>query len=487
MINIADPVTQWAFIILISVVIGTCLLIAVAIFRRWIQIRYARYVHSLQRQYRPILAKVLSGVPSPAGMAALRELPLADVELLLDPLFSKRKLPEGCLVFLRALCAELGLIALWQSRLANGRSAASPSSGSGAHGGLPDRAVLRYLLRAKSIRNLGTLRHRPSWPLLVAALDDRHPDIQLVALRSLAALGAPESFPVLRERLHAVVQGKSASPPLQGLQAAMVSFDLTCAPALLPSLRHPDRQIRLHGAEILRTMVCREAARQPGFALPPGLLTPPMVELLLSGFAVDACSETRARAAGVIVFLANPRATSVLHDLLIDPQWFVRLRTLRALAQMRQAAAPLYLDIRKRLCDSHWRVREAAIQTLISLGPEGKHQLYEHFLTSPDRATREQIAEMIERTGLMSTLVEEYSAGKNGVDALMVEQLASNAAPLGLSGVLRTLNPEIRQRFLDRFVPHAEAKMRFLEETQPEFKKVNDLQQAVEIPPFLAA
>ena len=76
---------------------------------------------------------------------------------------------------------------------------------------------MRYLLRAKSIRNLGTLRHRPSWPLLVNALDDRHPDIQLVALRSLAALGAPESFPVLRERLHAVVQGNSTIPAVAGI------------------------------------------------------------------------------------------------------------------------------------------------------------------------------------------------------------------------------------------------------------------------------
>jgi hypothetical protein len=29
--------------------------------RRWQQIRYARYVHTLQRRYRPVLAKVLSG------------------------------------------------------------------------------------------------------------------------------------------------------------------------------------------------------------------------------------------------------------------------------------------------------------------------------------------------------------------------------------------------------------------------------------------
>ena len=103
MVNIADPVTQWAFIILVSVVMGTCLLIAVAFFRRWQQIRYARYIHTLQRKYRPVLAKLLSGVRSPSEIEALRELPLADLELLLDPLFSRRKLPERCWFSFRPL------------------------------------------------------------------------------------------------------------------------------------------------------------------------------------------------------------------------------------------------------------------------------------------------------------------------------------------------------------------------------------------------
>ena len=177
----------------------------------------------------------------------------------------------------------------------------------------------------------------------------------------------------------------------------------------------------------------------------------------------------------------------MLRNLLLDHQWFVRLRTVQALAHLRQAAAPLHLDIRECLRDPHWRVREAAIQTLISLGQEGKHQLYEHFLTSPDRTTREQIVEVIERTGLMSDLVEEYSSGAKGVDARMVEQLASDAAPLGLSGVLRTLNPEIRQKFLDRFLPYAEARMRFRKRRQPEVENATSLQQVLEFPPHLAA
>jgi HEAT repeat protein len=463
MVFIKDPVTEWAFFVLISVMLGTGLLIAVAIFRRWTQIRYSRYVHSLQRQHRPALAKVLSGALSPSVLAGLHESPLPELELLLDPLFSKRRLPERCLVFLEALCVDLGLIKLWQARLASAWSASSPAAGNGYHKILPGPKGLRYLLRAKSIRNLGTLRHQSSWPLLVKALNDRHPDIQMVTLRSLAQLGAPASFPVLRERLHAVIQGKTSFPPLQAIQAAMASFALACVPSLLPSLRHQNQDIRLHGSEILRTMVCREAGRQPDLILTQELLTPPLLELLLSALAVDTCPEIRARAAEVIIYISHPGTAPALRNLLLDERWFVRLRTVRALAHRRQVAAPLHHDIRECLRDPHWRVREAAIHTLITLGPEGKHQLYEHFLSTPDRPLRNQIVEVIERRGLMSTLLEEYSAGTDGSAARFVEQLASDAAPLGLSGVLRTLDPAVRERFLHRFVPTVQSRTQPLE------------------------
>ena len=486
MTSTTAPVAYFAVMILVSVAIGTLLLVVVAFIRRWQQIRYARYIHSLQRQYRPVLAKVLTGVRSPSAIEALRELSAADIDLLLDPLFARRKLTERQRVFLQALCSELGLIALWQKRAANGLTLGTPSYGRRARD-FSDRPAVRYLLRAKSIRNLGMLRHRPSWPLLATSLDDRHRDIQLVALQSLAALGAPEGFDVLRERLHAVVQGESSSPPLQSLLAAMTSFNLRCVPALLPSLCHWNRQIRLHTTEVLRMMVCREAVRQPSFSLTEELLTAPMVELLLTGLAVDISAEIRSRAADVLVYLADPRTPLVLHKLLLDPQWIVRLRTLRALAHLRQAAEPLNLDIRNFLRDAHWQVREAAIQALIALGQEERRELYEYYLSSPDRAVREQIAEMILRTGLMSALVEDYSAGVRGVNALMVEELASHVAPTGLSGVLRNLDMEIRQKFLERFLPIAQSRMRVPEERQTAMERANYLQQALEFPSHLAA
>jgi hypothetical protein len=203
--------------------------------------------------------------------------------------------------------------------------------------------------------------------------------------------------------------------------------------------------------------------------------------------AVDASAEIRARAAEVIVFLSDPRAMPVLHHLLMDDQWFVRLRAVRALSLVPNSSEPIHLSARQCLHDPHWRVRESAIDTLISLGPEGKHQLYRHFLTSSQPTTRKQIVEVIERRGLMSALVEEYSTGARGVDALMVEHLASDTGSLGLSGVLRTLDPDVRKRFLDRFLPYAEAKMRFMKETHADLEIEVRLQHALQFPPSLVA
>jgi hypothetical protein len=94
---------------------------------------------------------------------------------------------------------------------------------------------------------------------------------------------------------------------------------------------------------------------------------------------------------------------------------------------------------------------------------------------------------MILRTGLMSALVEDYSAGVRGVNALMVEELASHVAPTGLSGVLRNLDMEIRQKFLERFLPIAQSRMRVPEERQTAMERANYLQQALEFPSHLAA
>lgn len=464
---------------------GMFLLILITFLRRWQRVRFVHYGHQIQVHYRPMLATLmLSGVRSPAAIAALRKLPEADLDLLLDPLFAKRKLASQQRVFLRNICAELGLVNLWQSRIANGRGFKPSGNAALAQAKRPSAPPH---LRAKALRNLGILAHQQSWAYLAHALDDPHPDIQLAGLRSLAALGGSNAFGVLRARIHALVLGERQTPPMPSLLAAMSRFELNCIPALLPSLNHSNRQIRLHAMEVLRTMASREAVRQPDFVLNEAALTPPVMELLFHRLPVDVSDEIRARASEVLVYLTDPRATLVLHNLLFDPQWFVRLRTLLSLANLRQGAAPLHPDIRVFLRDSQWQVREAAIQALISLRPEDRHELYRFYLGCEDRNIRNQIAEMLQRTGLMSRLVEDYSGGVRGLPALVVEELASHSAPAGLWGILQTTAPDIREKFMDRLLPFAHARMLSPEPVRPVMERVYQFQQPLEFPSFSAA
>ena len=488
MFRIADPFTASALMILVSVLMGTLVLVTVAIFRRWQQIYYTRYLQTLQTQYRPILEQLLSGTRPVEGIAALRRLSLSDLELLLEPLLAKQKVTDHHFGFLLAICTELGLVELWQHRL---------TAGDGLKGGpgllrrvsmLAPSVTMHHLLqRAKSIRNLGILRHQPSWPLLVKALDDPHPDIQTVALRALAAIRAPGSFRVLLERLQSVVLGLTLKPPLRPLESALASFDLTFSPDLLPALRHSHPRIRSLAMELLRLFVRREAAHDPEFLLTREILSPEIAYLLLTDLYQDAVGEVRARAAEVIAYLDDPRAGTVLYGLCSDSLWHVRHHTVRALARQRHSTPLLLSGVRDCLHDPYWRVREAAIQTLIALGPSGKQQLYESFLTCDHQATRQQIVEIIERKGLMVSLIDAYGRGASGVEARVVEQFASGAAPLGILEGLRKAAPPICLKFTERFHLDSRFKMQPVKGAPLEVDALSELQKNLNVPPALAA
>jgi hypothetical protein len=146
----------------------------------------------------------------------------------------------------RLYARNLGLIALWQSRSAERALRRRQAFAERAARDLPAaRHSALSAARQKHPEPRAPLRHQPSWPLLVNALDDRHPDIQLVALRSLGGVGRAGKLSVA-----------SGTAPCGGAKGIRVPrrcrrcrppwpvLTYACAPALLPSLRHPDRQIR---------------------------------------------------------------------------------------------------------------------------------------------------------------------------------------------------------------------------------------------------
>jgi len=232
--------TSLARAILATVTVGTLALAVGAMVRRWHHDRFDRRVKSLCIHYAPTPATLLGGNHSAQCLASLRTLPLSSLELLLEPLLPKCVSAPALATVLEELCLELGLIDVWQRRILDQFGPVSMREAlSNLDGLLHFFSRLHFLLRARSARNLGLLRHQPSWPILVKALDDPHPDVQQVALRSLAAIREPQSFPALLDRMHKAVTENHSRLSLYSLKVAMAKFPLSQAPQLLPSLRHP--------------------------------------------------------------------------------------------------------------------------------------------------------------------------------------------------------------------------------------------------------
>ena len=87
MFSTGDPLTQGAMTALICVGMGTCLVVWVALFRRWQQTHHDGYLESMQIRYRPLVVSWLAGTGTKAAIDMLRRLPLADLEVLFEPLF----------------------------------------------------------------------------------------------------------------------------------------------------------------------------------------------------------------------------------------------------------------------------------------------------------------------------------------------------------------------------------------------------------------
>jgi HEAT repeat protein len=479
-----EPVTELALAVLISVIMGTFMLVLVAILRRRQEARYFQGVDQLRRNFGPILTKLLAGGLSPEGMKALRTLAIPDLELLLEPYLSKGKLRDHQITILQRLCRELGLIRIWQRRLAGEREPAGVFRSPWAPEALVHRVSwLHFLLRATSARNLGALRHEASWPLLAKSLDDLHPDVRSVALRSLALIHAPRSFSALLERLHLSVLEQDPSPSQDHLRAALAGFALPHSRELLSSLRHPHGQIRFLAADILREMVYRAAAGSQDFALTSEAISPDLSDLLLNQLSCDANPEVRSRIVEVIAYLHDARSAPVLLRLIDDAQWFVRLRTVRALAKRRYL--PHLTEIRACLFDRQWRVREAAIQTLLSFSQEGTSHVFQHFLATDDRGCQDQIIEAIQRSGLVTSLVQDYAEGGNGLAKRVVEEIASLGATACIAGMLKSSTPEFRQRFLDRINPQLPPQTQIL--IPATLDSDLDFSKVAQFPPPLAA
>lgn len=385
----------------------------------------------------------------------------------------KNPSPERAAVLAR-LCEDLGLVAEWQRRLANEASncGAQPGGITGRQRSFLQRLrPLSFVLRAEAAENLGTIRHRPSWRLLVQALGDSEPSVRLAAVRALGRVQEPEGFRALVERLESAAIEAVPKISIRSLKMALESFPLAQAAHLQSLLESPHRRVRFLAADLVSASIERETASRSGrdlardhapsevadIAVTLSALTqreaaqrsghdrsrlPPEVRgIFLTRLRVDGNPDVRARAADVIGRLEDERALPALSELLEDPEWFVRLHAVRALAHRE---LPTLEVLTRRLTDAHWRVREAAAQALCAQGGPGIGRLLEHFLSTEDRYSREQAAEQFERAGLISSNFLQVLADVER------ESVAAPRAETGPEGDSSTAVTALRNRIQSR-------------------------------------
>ena len=448
-----ENVTAVVLALFILALLGNLFLVGIVFFRRRRRHEFFRRVDALRERYSPVVAKIVtSRIPYLKGLEDLRQISSPDRLFMLERLCLEKKPTPAEEPMLRRLCEELGLVKIWQQRLMGQIDQASLREALINPQGLLRRVkFLHFLIRSKSAENLGLIRHEASWPLLVKALEDPNPDIQVVAVRALAAIHHPGSFLPLVDQLHKAVLDPVPNLSVRTLKSALVSFPLRNAGELQASLRHANPRIRFLATDVVREMVWRAAAGDQDFYLDRNSMDEETAEIFLADLPFDPNPDVRARAAPVIAYLADPRAASTLVTLLADSIWFVRLHAARAFARSRFVSYASRIST--ALTDPNWRVRETVVRTLRGFGPPGLNLLTAHFLGTRDRFSREQVADEFQRAGLIPQLMMRCAETGNGKETSVLRHLAKMGKTSYMISVLETEEGrgELRKKFLQQF------------------------------------
>jgi HEAT repeat protein len=447
----------WPLALTLSFLVAA--LVAFVFVRRGYRYLYFRRLDEVRARCGPVLEGMLAGSTRYedgfrhlSSFAQGRSRDCLEALLMAD----KNPPPERAAILAR-LCENLGLATQWRCRLAERTSEhhARPGRIPRCQRGLLRRLrPLSFVLRAEAAENLGIIRHRPSWPLLVEAVGDPHPSVRSAAAQALGRIQEPRSFPALAERLKSTAIERAPEISLRSLKMALISFPAALAAHLRPLLESPHPRVRFLASDVVSGLVQRQGEDRSGGNPEKDRLPPGIAEIFLSRLWLDGNPDVRARAADVLGHLEDKRAAQALLQLAEDPQWFVRLHAVRALAHHRLVP---FAILTRRLTDPHWRVREAAARAMCAQGDPGVDGLVEHFLSTEDRYSQEQVTEQLGRAGLISSNFLEVLA------ALERESAAAPRAGAGPEGERGTaamalrngIQSRKRERLLQEFARHS--------------------------------
>ena len=233
--------------------------------------------------------------------------------------------------------------------------------------------------RTASLKVVYNLDLPQTFELLGRAVHDAAPGVASVGLTLLGTSSDPRATALL---INALIEQRH--PPSR-VAVHLEHSPLRPVEDYRPLLTHPDPVVRFWGATLLAG--CPEVA---------------WLEAELAALSDDNDPRVRKAAVQSLGRLGGPAATAVALRLIRDAAPFVRAHAARALAELDciDAAAP----ISELLGDSDWWVRNAAKQSLETLGPEVWPVLV-RCLEHPDKFVRNGAAEVFQNLGILDSLI----------------------------------------------------------------------------------
>jgi len=411
--------------------------------RRYSRKRYFRLKDAARLRFRDAVGDFSDGklTPTQAAAALSRAGTRAEqdaVQEMLMALLDRASAPRMTQLFY-----ELGYIESW-ARITFGRSRGRALMAAAVRGEKPqiDPGRVRggwlnwvrgfrilAVPRALAMDHLGRLDPAFALHFAAEALHDPAAIVRQVAVYTMGHIRHPAAIPLLLQEMERAI-GAQNDVSLRTTKTTLVCYKMEDLPYFLPSLQHSQWRMRFFVIDSMREIarLADKASPLTAASFPPGVC-----DAVVDRAAVDKYPDVRARAAALMGLFRDARSTEALRRLLQDENEFVRLHAVRAVAD--PAYFALVPDLLARIGDTKWRVREAATKSLAQFGRAAVDQLYAAFVQSSDQYVSEQIADEIQRLGLLSYVLGSLAAAQDGQLARAVCQ---KFALLGKTSLLTT-------------------------------------------------
>lgn len=260
---------------------------------------------------------------------------------------------------------------------------------------------------------LGRIRSKRAVPELINALSANNRDLRNMAVNSLGIIGDESAIPPLVVLFREAAE-KTEDISIRIMKNAFLSFGGSVVPFLIEEVGSLSWRVRSKALDVL----CESSD--------------PVLKAIFLEAVKDAEPEVRAKGAkGLGNFKEEDGVIEPLIGLTDDEYWIVRYQSVKSLGSI--GAQKAVEAFKSRIGDANWQVRRAAAEGLGKLGLTAVKVFADVLLRSTDRFAREQVAEELQRSGLIYVFIENLRkpSGSKASEQLLID--------VGKNGVISPL------------------------------------------------